>query len=148
MERILLSGMSWRCHSPTAHQIGLSILSLILPYVVIPEVTWGFIIDEMKYLTELAVRDYYFSTQRTSTIALAATFNAISDTSTKECREVLGAFLRVIMECFDFDHSNEIAAARARLSLLIQPETVLHEDGADETSLDDSVRTFRISSVS
>jgi hypothetical protein len=52
------------------------------------------------------------------------------------------------MECFDFDHSNEIAAARARLSLLIQPETVLHEDGADETSLDDSVRTFRISSVS
>ena len=148
MERTLLSGLSWQCHAPTAYQIGLSILSLILPYVDIPEVTWGVIMDEMKYLTELAVRDYYFSTQRTSTIALAATFNAISDTSTKECREVLGAFLRVIMECFDFDHSNEIAAARARLSLLIQPETVLHEDGADETSLDDSVRTFLISNSS
>jgi hypothetical protein len=46
MERILLSGLSWRCHSPTAHQIGLSILSLIMPYVDIPEVTWGFLIDE------------------------------------------------------------------------------------------------------
>ncbi|KAL7446240.1 hypothetical protein ACHAXM_010343 [Skeletonema potamos] len=50
MERILLSGLSWRCHSPTAHQIGLSILSLLLPHVDIPEVTWGFLIDEMKYL--------------------------------------------------------------------------------------------------
>ena len=39
------------------------------------------------------------------------------------------------MECFDFDHSSEIAAARARLSLLIQPDTVLQEDDADEASL-------------
>eukprot|EP00985_Skeletonema_marinoi_P020945 scaffold12598_cov141-Skeletonema_marinoi.AAC.5 len=77
MERTLLIGLSWRCHAPTAHQVGMSILSLLLPYVDIPEVTWGFLIDEMRYLTELAVRDYYFSTstQRTSTIALAAIFN-------------------------------------------------------------------------
>jgi hypothetical protein len=120
MELTLLSGLpAWQCHAPTAYQIGLSILLLIQPYVDIPEETWCIIMDDMKYLTELAVRDYYFSTQRTSTIALAATFNAISN-CTKECREVLGAFLRVIMDCFDFDHSNEIAAARARLSLLIQ----------------------------
>ena len=31
MERMLLSGLSWRCHAPTAHQVGLSILSLLLP---------------------------------------------------------------------------------------------------------------------
>jgi hypothetical protein len=155
MERTLLSGLSWQCHAPTAYQIGLSILSLILPYVDIPEVTWGVIMDEMKYLTELAVRDYDSTTQRTSTIALAATFNAISDTSTKECQEVLGAFLRIIMECFDFDHSNEIAAARARLSHLIQQETVVQEDDADEKreddadeiSFDDSVKTFRVSNT-
>jgi hypothetical protein len=84
MERILLSGLSWRCHAPTAYQIGLSILSLLLPYVDIPEVTWGFLIEEMKYLTELAVRDYYFAFERTSTIALAAIFNVISDTRTKD----------------------------------------------------------------
>ena len=33
MERILLCGLSWRCHAPTAHQAGLSILSLIMPYI-------------------------------------------------------------------------------------------------------------------
>eukprot|EP00984_Skeletonema_dohrnii_P015376 scaffold6629_cov171-Skeletonema_dohrnii-CCMP3373.AAC.1 len=95
MERTLLIGLSWRCHAPTAHQVGMSIFSLLLPYVDIPEVTWGFLIDEMRYLTELAVRDYYFSTQRVSTIALAAVFNVISDTSTKERRELLGSFLSV-----------------------------------------------------
>jgi hypothetical protein len=128
MERILLSGMSWRCHSPTAYQIGLSILSLILPCVVIPEVTWGFIIDEMKYLTELAVREYYFSTQRTSTIAVAAIFNAISVTSTKECEDILTDFLRVIMESFEFDHSKHIAAARTRLRCLAMRGILLQED--------------------
>ena len=146
MERILLSGLSWRCHSPTAHQIGLSILSLILPYVDIPEVTWGFIIDEMKYLTELAVREYYFSTQRTSTIAVAAIFNAISVTSTKECEDILTDFLRVIMESFEFDHSKHIAAARTRLRCLTMRGILLQEDDVDERSLDESEKTFKVSS--
>ena len=146
MERILLCGLSWRCHAPTAHQIGLSILSLLLPYVDIPEVTWGFLIDEMKYLTELAVRDYYFSTQRRSTIALAAIFNVIRDMSTKERQEILGAFLRVIMDCFEFDHSKHIAAARTRLQYLATatPAITLQED----RSLDESVITMKVSNSS
>ncbi|KAK1746086.1 cyclin family protein [Skeletonema marinoi] len=139
MERTLLIGLSWRCHAPTAHQVGMSILSLLLPYVDIPEVTWGFLIDEMRYLTELAVRDYYFSTstQRTSTIALAAIFNVINDASIKERRELLGAYLRVIMECFDFDHPNQIAAARSRLKFLANPKIRVQEDNGDERSLDE-----------
>ena len=146
MERILLCGLSWRCHSPTAHQIGLSILSLLLPYVDIPEETWGFLIDEMKYLTELAVRDYYFAFERTSTIALAAIFNVISDTSIKEHQEILTAFLRVIMECFEFDHSKHIAAARTRLQYLATatPAITLQED----RSLDESVITMKVSNSS
>jgi hypothetical protein len=160
MERTLLSGLSWQCHAPTAHQVGLSILSLILPYVDIPEVTWGFLMDEMKYLTELAVRDYYFTTQRKSTIALAAIFDVISDMSTKDHQELFGAFLSIVMECFDFDHSNQIDAARAKLSLLAKPETLLQENeddvderslderSFDERSLDDSLRTFRVSNRS
>ena len=148
MERILLSGLSWRCHSPTAHHIGLSILSLILPYVDIPEETWGFLVDEMKYLTELAVRDYYFSTQRTSTIALAAIFNVVSDTSTKEHQEILGTFLRVVMECFEFDHVKHVAAARTRLQYLAMP--LLQADYVDESerSLDESERTSMVSNIS
>ena len=152
MERTLLIGLSWRCHAPTAHQVGMLIFSLLLPYVDIPEVTWGFLIDEMRYLTELAVRDYYFSTQHASTVALAAIFNVISDTSTKERRrrELLGigAFLSVIMECFDFDHPNQIAAARSRLKSLARPKTLLQEEDVDEKSLDDSIKTFKVSNRS
>jgi len=152
MERILLSGLSWRCHAPTAHQIGLSILSLILPHVDIPEVTWGFIIDEMKYLTELAVRDYYFAFERTSTIALAAIFNVISDTSIKEHQEIFTAFLRIIMESYEFDHSKHIAAARTRLQCLVTPDILLQEDDVDvyvdEISLGESVNTFKVSNIS
>ena len=50
--------------------------------------------DEMKYLAELAVRDYYFSTQRTSTIALAAIFNVIRGAATIESQEqeLLGSY--------------------------------------------------------
>ena len=147
MERILLNGLSWRCHKPTAHQVGLSILSLVLPYVDIPEVTWGFIMDEMKYLTELAVQDYYFSTQRTSTIALAAIFNVISDTSTKDRQKLLRAFLSVIIECFEFDHSDQIEAARRRLRSLTNTDTV-EGDMDDNLSFTESVKTFKISNSS
>eukprot|EP00984_Skeletonema_dohrnii_P013194 scaffold5451_cov117-Skeletonema_dohrnii-CCMP3373.AAC.1 len=152
MERTLLIGLSWRCHAPTAHQVGMSILSLLLPYVDIPEVTWGFLMDEMRYLTELAVRDYYFSTQRASTVALAAIFNVINDTSTKERRrrELLGigAFLSVMMECFNFDHPNQIAAARSRLKSLANPKIGVQEEDGDDKSLDDSIKTFKVSNRS
>ena len=149
MERTLLSGLSWRCHAPTAHQVGLSILSLLLPYVDIPEVTWGYLIDETKYLTELAVRDYYFSTQRTSTIALAAIFNVIEDMTTgatglKDLL-LLRSLLSVITESFDFDHPKQVAAAIKRLRLLVElPERLV----MDESSLDESVQTHKVSNSS
>ena len=147
-ERILLSGLSWRCHAPTAHQVGLSILSLLLPYVDIPEVTWGFLMDEMKYLTELAVRDYYFSTQRASTTALAAVLNAISDSisSIKERWGVLQVFFRVITKCFDFEDSEQITAARRRLQLLTGTRGDRIMD--DERSLAVSVMTLKAANSS
>jgi len=150
MERILLCGLSWRCHAPTAYQAGLSILSLIMPYIDIPEVTWGFLLDEMKYQTEHAVRDYYFSTQRPSTIALAAILNTVSDICTEERLEKLGNFLSVIIECFDFDHPEQVTGVRSRLqSLLVKADTLPgenHEDGDD--CLDNSLRTLKASNTS
>ena len=151
MERILLSGLSWRCHAPTAHQVGLSILSLLLPYVDIPEATWGFLMDEMKYLTELAVRDYYFSTRRASTIALAAIRNVISDSNTKKRRRVLRAFLRVITESFDFEGTEQITAARRRLKLLSGPATEAEGDEIvddERSSVAESVLTLKTSNGS
>ena len=146
MERTLLSGLSWRCHAPTAYQVGLSILSLLLPYVDIPEAQWGFLMDEMTYLTELAVRDYYFSTQRASTIALAAILNVISDSNTKEPRRVLRAFLQVITESFDFEGSQQITSARSRLKLLSRPVTEAEGDEIvddERSSVAESVLTLK-----
>ena len=145
MERTLLSGLSWRCHAPTAHQVGLSILSLLLPYVDIPEVTWGYLIDETTYLTELAVRDYYFSTQRTSTIALAAILNVIGG-MTPTLKDLLIAYIRIIMERFDFDHPKQVAVAMKMLRFLANLPELL--DDTDERSLDDSVNTYKASNTS
>ena len=147
MERTLLSGLSWRCHAPTAHEVGLSILSLLLPYADIPEETWGFLMDEMKYLTELAVRDYYFSTQRTSTIALAAILNAIGDMTTG-LKDLMIAFLRVIVERFDFDHPKQVAAAIKRLRLLAELPENLDFDMDERNLDDDSVKTRKVSNTS
>ena len=106
--------------------------------------------DDMKYLIELTVLDYYFSTQRTSTVALAAVYNAVGDMRSNGHREQLRAFLGVIMECFDLDHSEQVSEVRRKLQSLL-----LQDDGADERSLDeggvdldDSVRTCRVSNRS
>ena len=104
----------------------------------------------MKYLTDLAVRDYYFSTQRTSTIALAAIINAIHDAkTTTRNKDLLGAFVQVTMECYDFDHPLKIAAVRRRLLTLANKEKTQLEGGnMDEVSVADSVKTCKVSNRS
>ena len=119
MERTLLRGLSWRCYAPTACQVGHSILSLILPHTDISEATWGFLVDEMNYLIEFAVRDYYLSTQRASTIALAAILNAMKCISDYKRIELLEALPRII-KCFDFDHTKIVFKASERLQQLFQ----------------------------
>lgn len=69
----------------------------------------------MQYQTELAVRDYYLSTQRTSTIALAAVSNAIDSINHKPHREVICTFLARVIDCFDFDHASSISSAMQKL---------------------------------
>jgi len=119
MERTLLNGLSWRCNAPIPSQVGRSILSIIFRYTNCSEVAWGFLVDEMKYLTELAVRDYYFTTLRASTIALATIFNAIGQIRGHEGQELLEAFMYIV-ECFDFDDLMLAVTASKRLHLLIQ----------------------------
>ena len=146
MERTLLSGLSWRCQAPTAHQIVLNIFYLLPPYAEeIPEVTWVFLMDEVKYLTDLAVRDYYFSTQRASTIAMAAILNVVHDT-TSRLEGMLDPFLRLIMESFDFDRPMQIAAARKRLRYLadLTPDPDGRDDVADECGADISVKPWKV----
>ena len=153
MEHILFrSGLLLRCmYAPTAYQVGHSILSLLVPHVSLSAATWAFILEEMMYQTEHAVRDYYFSTQRTSTIALAALLNAIDGMSSPDKRhEVLDGLLVRIMRYFDFDRLSVISVAKDRLQRLVQGDTIVDEEvlkkslSVDEENMDwdDFMKTF------
>jgi hypothetical protein len=129
MERKLLSGLSWRCHAPTAFQVGFHILSLILPKVNIPEATWAFVMDEMRYQNEHAVRDYYFSTQRASTIALAAIMNASSVLDSQHRQDFLTSLSSIFVN-FSFEEIDRLLVHKKKLASLII-------EGADATKDDD-----------
>ena len=106
--------------------------------------------DEMKYLIELTVLDYYFSTQRTSTVALAAIYNATCSITSKVHQELLRTSLSVITERFDFDHPKKISEVRRKLLSLILDDDVDEECSLDEghSGVDNSVRTCRIANRS
>jgi hypothetical protein len=92
--------------------------------------------DEMIYQIEYAVRDYYFCTQRASTIALAAICNAVKDgkeMSIHEHRAFLEA-LPCIKECFNFDSTEVIVAACKRLQTLRQDTVEVADDVVPEAS--------------
>ena len=143
MERTLLSGLSWRCCAPTASQIGHSILSLILPHVDVSDASWGYLMDEMIYQIEYAVRDCYFCTQRASTIALAAICNAVikdgKQISIYEHRAFLETLPR-IKESFSFDSTEVIVAACKRLQVL-QDTVEVADDVVPEASECTEVRS-------
>ena len=103
------------------------ILSLVSSHVdQLDERVWIFILDEARYQTEHAVRDYYFSTQRSSTIAVASIVNAIEMLKKEDRTDLLTALLRVIQD-FDFASVNEIAAARKRLLHNVEEMGVANE---------------------
>ena len=120
MELILLAGLSWRCNAPTASQVGFHILSLIMPKAPnLPESAWCFLMDEMKYQTEHAVRDYYFSTQRPSTIALAAIMNASCELDFKLRQEFTEALGSIFAQDFAFEDVDRLLLHKKKLASLV-----------------------------
>jgi hypothetical protein len=136
MELILLAGLSWRCNAPTASQVGFHILSLIMPKAPnLPESAWCFLMDEMKYQTEHAVRDYYFTTQRPSTIALAAIMNASSELDFKLRQEITEALGSIFAEAdFAFEDVDRLLLHKKKLASL-----VVEGDAADDTIDNDNI---------
>ena len=72
----------------------------------------------MAFQMESAVRDYYFTTQRPSTIAAAAIMNAIDQVNDHDY-EYLTITLLPILKEFDFDLSPYLLKARDRLHRLV-----------------------------
>jgi hypothetical protein len=148
MECTLLSGSSswsWRfAPASIAYEFGRTILSSLVPYINLPEATWSFLLGEVQYQTEHAVRDYYFSTQRTSTIALAAIFNAVKRLSYNAHQEMLVSAVTCIVEHFDFDDSKLIFIAQQRLQGLLDGK-VAHPQKEKEPNVDDSMKSLDLS---
>ena len=119
MEFTILNTLSWRIYAPTSIQMAHSILSLIVPHVsnILSEEnnTWGFILDEVQYQTECAVRDYTLCTQRPSTVVMAALFNTINMVSARDERKVLLHALLLVMNQGNFASLELIMGTRHRL---------------------------------
>ncbi|KAL3786484.1 hypothetical protein HJC23_010650 [Cyclotella cryptica] len=113
-EVLILTGLSWRLNGPTSLQVATHFLSLIHEQVSIVEDTWCFLLDEVQYQTELAVRDYALAIQRRSTIALAAIFNAM-ERLTRDDRLELFTAISSIIDKFSIASPIDICATRSRL---------------------------------
>ena len=108
MERAILECLSWRITTPTALEIGYTILELITHQVGVVSgvnnVRWPeeSIREDVASQIEEVVRDYQLAIQRTSIIATAALSNAIEmqDTITHfEKRHYLNALSNVLEQC-------------------------------------------------
>jgi hypothetical protein len=83
MERTILACLQWKVSVPTAFQVGYVTLELVKAKVqesnisIIDIRSWEFIQEELRYQTEIAVRDYQLAVQRPSTVAIIALMNTI-----------------------------------------------------------------------
>ncbi len=100
-------------------QIAHHILLLLAAHVSLDKTTWQFILDEIYYQAEHAVRDYYFVMQRPSTIAIAAMLNAILFIDKEERRAVLSALSTTFIMKKDLDSIEMILDTKRRLFCLV-----------------------------
>ena len=131
----VLSSLSWHICAPTSIQIGNHILSLLLPHHVNlkEESTWGVLLDEVHYQAEYAVRDFYFSPQRPSTVAFAAIFNALEVVTISQVdRQAILAALMLVISNGDFATSDHLMPATCRLHDLLEYDVI--EDDPLDTS--------------
>jgi hypothetical protein len=134
MELIILEGLEWRVCAPTSAQMAHHILSLALPHVDLRESTWGLVLDEVRFQTEHAVRDYYFCLRRPSTVAMAGIFNTLDQLENEDRQAVLRALMFVMNH--EFDHPQELMDARERLHLFIQGDVATAPEVSDEDESD------------
>jgi hypothetical protein len=124
MELKILQALSWRMCPPTSVQAAHHILLLMLSQDTRTDIELGtldLLREEVAFQTESAVQDYYFVTQRPSTVAAAAIMNAIESVCGRECAPLTEALVCVIGE-FPFASYAVLLGARNRLLQLVTEE--------------------------
>jgi hypothetical protein len=130
MEMILLQELSWCISAPTCVQTAHHILTLMSTHVTFDETTWATILNEIEYQAEYAVRDYYFVTQRPSTVALAAILNATDRFDKKHESQDAVCTVLSILKSAKFESIDVILATRNKLHTLIYGNE--HSEDEDE----------------
>jgi hypothetical protein len=117
MERTLLHGLSWCISAPTCVQMAHHILTLISADIQCEVKTWNAILDEVMFQAEHAVREYYFVTQRPSTVAMAAIFSTLELFDKRNGRAFVRSLLSILND--DFDSLEIIMAVKNNLNSLV-----------------------------
>jgi len=154
MELNILQGLEWRVCAPTSIQMAYHILSLILPHAnTMDDATRAFVLDEVRFQTEFAVRDYYFAMQRPSTVAMAAIFNALDQVDDSRTRRDCQAVLSVLLSSNgEFACHEDLLAAKNRLYCLVEdndylPNAIDNGDDDDDTDLSSQVSETSIETI-
>jgi len=124
MELKIVRALSWRLCPPTSLQVAYRILSLMLsedPQANIEPGTFNLLQEEVIVQTENAVRDCYFTTERPSTVAVAAIMNAIESVCDWD-PEYLTEALMCVVGRFPFETHAVFLRARNRLLHLASEE--------------------------
>ena len=140
MEQHILRALCWRLHPPTSAAMA----SLALDHVLVADGNDARlklsdddvyeIKDTASFFAELAVCDYFFTTLRPSTVALASILNALEGVLTHEAGQVTVQVLEA-MRPLEFPmNRQEVTAARNRLWELYErsEECALHMDAVVE----------------
>lgn len=124
-ELLILQGLGWRINPPTSSQFAHHLI-VLLQYQVelcgastpLDRDIWERLRNDVQFETENAVRDYYFTIRRPSTIAVAAIVNAI-ERADDQHYELLMIHLIEILRAFNFDPPSVLLETCERLHTLM-----------------------------
>ena len=139
-EKELLHGLVWKVNPPTSMQFACLILSLFTPHIAMPDELVARVLDEIAYQVESSVRDYNLSQERSSSIAVAAMFNAAYQLLDSGIRQEFLLALSCIL-VGNFAHPKELQTARLRLQRVLDRDETTNDDTTHIPNDDESAAT-------
>ncbi|EJK55202.1 hypothetical protein THAOC_25088 [Thalassiosira oceanica] len=136
-EKELLHGLGWKVNPPTAMQFAFLIMSLVTPHIAMHDELVVRVLDEAAYQAESSVRDINLSRERSSSIAVAAMFNAAYQLLDSGIRQEFLLALSCIL-VGNFAHPRELQVARLRLQRVLDRCETTNDDRTHLPNEDES----------
>lgn len=113
MESSIQQSLSSGIDAPTSVQIARHLLSSALPGIDIDTSRWNDLLDDVRFQTEFAVADYYFTTHWPSTVAMAAILNSVDELLGQDRELMICALPSIVSK--NFPVLTDVLAAKDRL---------------------------------